>query len=51
MAEDDVASLIIGQLEDATKAVADSGVVVDPVIQRLQRNIITIRMQVLESFT
>lgn len=46
-----MASLTIDQLEDAAKAIADGGVIDDPVIQQLQRNIVTIRMQVLESFS
>ena len=50
-AEDDIASLTIEQLENAAKAVADGGVIDDPVIQRLQRNIVTIGMQVPESFS
>jgi hypothetical protein len=50
-AEDDIASLTIGQLEDAAKVVADGGAIDDPVIQRLQRNIVTIGMQVPESFS
>lgn len=41
----------IDQLEDAAKAVADRGFTDDPVIQRLQRNIVTIGMQVPESFS
>jgi hypothetical protein len=49
-AEDDVASLTIDQLEDAAKAVANGGFIDDPVIQRLQRNMVTIGMQVPESF-
>jgi hypothetical protein len=51
LAEDDIASLSINQLEDAAKAVADRGFTDDPVIQRLQRNIVTIGMQVPESFS
>lgn len=51
LAEDDIASLTISQLEDAAKAVAVGGVIDDPVIKRLQRNIVTIGMQVLESFS
>jgi hypothetical protein len=35
-AENDIASLTINQLEDAAKAVADGGLIDDPVIQRLQ---------------
>jgi hypothetical protein len=50
-AEDDIASLTIEQLENAAKAVADGGVIDDPVIQRLQRNIVTIGMQVPGSFS
>lgn len=50
-AEDDMASLTVDQLENAAKAVADGGVIDDPVIQRLQRNIVTIGMQVPESFS
>jgi hypothetical protein len=50
-AEEDIASLTIEQLENAAKAVADGGVIDDPVIQRLQRNIVTIGMQVPESFS
>ncbi|KAH8587824.1 hypothetical protein B0O99DRAFT_640674, partial [Bisporella sp. PMI_857] len=50
-AEGDIASLTIDQLEDAAKAVADGAVIDDPVIQRLQRNIVTIGMQVPESFS
>jgi hypothetical protein len=50
-AEDDIASLTIDQLEDAAKVVADGGIIDDPVIQRLQRNIVTIGMQVPESFS
>ncbi|KAH6691788.1 hypothetical protein BKA61DRAFT_625183 [Leptodontidium sp. MPI-SDFR-AT-0119] len=46
-AEEDVASLTIDQLEDAAKAIADGGVIDHPVIQRLQRNIVTIGIQVL----
>jgi hypothetical protein len=41
----------MGQLEDAARVVADGGVIDDPVIQRLQRNIVTIGMQVPESFS
>ena len=36
-AEDDIASLTIKQLEDAAKAIANSRVIEDPVIQRLQQ--------------
>ena len=50
-AEDDIASLTIKQLEDAAKTVAGGGVIDDPVIQRLQQNIVTIGMQVPESFS
>jgi hypothetical protein len=50
-AEDDVASLTIDQLEGAAKAVADGAVIDDPIIQRLQRNIVTIGMQVPQSFS
>ena len=42
--EDGIASLTIEQLENATKAVVDGGIIDDPVIQRLQRNIVTIGM-------
>jgi hypothetical protein len=38
-------------MEDAAKAVADGGVIDDPVIQRLQQNIVAIGMQVPESFS
>jgi hypothetical protein len=41
-AEDDIASLTIEQLEDAAEAVADGGVIDDPVIQRLQRSIVSV---------
>jgi hypothetical protein len=51
LAEDDIASLTIEQLEDAAKVVAAGGVIDDPVIQRLQRNIAAIDMQVPESFS
>ncbi|PVH69294.1 hypothetical protein DL98DRAFT_505961, partial [Cadophora sp. DSE1049] len=50
-AEDDIASLTVDQLEGAAKAVAHGEVIDDPVIQRLQRNIVTIGMQVPESFS
>jgi hypothetical protein len=50
-AEEDVASLIIERLEDAAKILADGGVIDDPLIQRLQQNIVTIGMQVPESFS
>jgi hypothetical protein len=50
-AEDDIASLTTDQLEDAAKVVADGSVSDDPVIQRLQRNIVTIGMQGPESFS
>jgi hypothetical protein len=39
------------QLEDAAKTVAGGGVIGDPVIQRLQQNIVTVGMQVPESFS
>ena len=50
-AEDDMASLTTRQLGNAARAVADGGVIDDPVIQRLQRNIVTIGMQVPGSFS
>jgi hypothetical protein len=43
--------LTTDQLEDTAKAVAEGGVIEDPVIQRLQRNIVTIGMQVSGSFS
>ena len=48
---DDIASLTVNQLEDAAKAVADGQIIKDPTIQRLQRNIVTIGMQVPGSFS
>ncbi|KAH9203071.1 hypothetical protein DL95DRAFT_508538, partial [Leptodontidium sp. 2 PMI_412] len=51
LAEDDIASLTVTQLEDAARAIAGGGIIDDPVIQRLQRNIVTIGMQVPESFS
>jgi hypothetical protein len=50
-AEEDIASLTIKQLEDAAKVLADSRVIDNPLVQQLQRNIVTIRMQVPESFS
>ncbi|KAF8860612.1 hypothetical protein BDZ45DRAFT_310087 [Acephala macrosclerotiorum] len=50
-AEDDIAFLAIDQLEDTAKAVVDEAVIDDPVIQRLQRNIVAIGMQVPEFFS
>ncbi|KAH9203429.1 hypothetical protein DL95DRAFT_321422, partial [Leptodontidium sp. 2 PMI_412] len=50
-AENDIASLTVGQLEDAAKTIADGGIVENPVIQRLQRTILTIGMQVPQSFS
>ena len=50
-AGDDIASLTVNQLEEAAKAVAEGRAVDNPVIQRLQRNIVTIGMQVPESFS
>lgn len=50
-AENDIASLTVGQLEDAAKTIADGGVAENPVIQRLQRTILTIGMQVPQSFS
>jgi hypothetical protein len=50
-AEDDIASLTLDQLEVTAKAVADGVATGDPVIQRLQRNIVAIGMQVPESFS
>jgi hypothetical protein len=49
--EDDEASLTIGRLEDTIKAITNGGVIEDPVIQRLQRNIVTIGIQVPQSFS
>lgn len=47
---DDIASLTLGQLQNAVKAAADGQQVDDPVIKRLQRNIVTIGMRVPGSF-
>jgi hypothetical protein len=50
-AEVDIAALTLTQLEDAAKTIAGGGHIDDPVIQRLQRNIVTIGIQVPESFS
>lgn len=50
-AENDIVSLTVAQLEDAAKTIADRGAVENPVIQRLQRTILTIGMQVIQSFS
>jgi hypothetical protein len=49
-AADDIASLTLGQLQNAVKATADGQTLNDPVIRRLQQNIVTIRMRVPGSF-
>ena len=46
-ATDDIASLTIKQLEDATKAIANREVITNSTIRQLQQNILTIGMQVL----
>lgn len=45
-AADDIASLTLGQLQNAAKAAAAGQKLNDPVIRRLQRNIVTIGMRV-----
>src|SRR6266516_7352760 len=50
-AEDDIASWTVDQLEDAAKTVAEGGIIDNPVIQRLQQNILAIGMHVPESFS
>src|SRR5437016_2845312 len=50
-ATDDIASLTIEQLEDAAKAIANREVIIDSTIRRLQQNILTIGMQVPQSFS
>jgi hypothetical protein len=50
-AKDDIASLTVSQVEDAAKTIANGGIIDNPVIQRLQRTILTIGMQVPESFS
>jgi helitron helicase-like protein/PIF1-like helicase len=49
-AERDIASLTVDQLQEAAKAVSEGRLVENPTIQRLQRSILTIGMQVPESF-
>ena len=49
-AERDIASLTVEQLQEAAKAVSEGRLVVNPTIRRLQRSILTIGMQVPESF-
>src|SRR5947207_2789700 len=49
--EDDIASLTIDQLENAAKIIADGGTIDNPAILRLQRNMVTIGMQVPGSFS
>jgi hypothetical protein len=49
--KNDIASLTVEQLQDAAKAVANGEVIDDPIIQRLQRDLTTIGMQVPESFS
>ena len=48
---DDIASLTVGQLEDAAKAVFNGQPINNPTIRRLQRDLTTIGMQVPESFS
>jgi Helitron helicase-like domain at N-terminus len=49
--KDDIASLTVDQLQDAAKAVANGETIENPTIQRLQRDLTTIGMQVPESFS
>jgi hypothetical protein len=49
-AERDIASLTVDQLQEAAKAVSEGRLVENPTIQRLQRSILAIGMQVPESF-
>lgn len=46
-----IASLTVDQLQDAEKVVANGQTIDNPTIQRLQQDLITISMQVLESFS
>ena len=48
---DDIASLTSDQLQEAAKAIANKQVVDNPVIQRLQRDLVTIGKQVPQSFS
>ncbi|KAJ5100152.1 hypothetical protein N7532_007153 [Penicillium argentinense] len=49
-AADDIASLTLSQLQNAAKAAADGQTLDDPVIRRLQRNVVTIGIRVPGSF-
>jgi hypothetical protein len=48
---DDIASLTVDQLQDAARAVSNGQPIDNPTIRRLQRDLITIGMQVPESFS
>jgi Helitron helicase-like domain at N-terminus/PIF1-like helicase len=49
-AERDIASLTVDQLQEAAKAISEGRLVENPTILRLQRSILTIGMQVPESY-
>ena len=49
-AEHDIASLTVEQLQEAAKAISEGRLIENPTIQRLQRSILTIGMQVPESY-
>jgi hypothetical protein len=49
-AERDIHSLTVVQLQEAAKSIAEEWPVDNPAIQRLQRSLLTIGMQVPESF-
>ena len=49
--KEDIASLTVDQLQTAAKSVAKGQLIDNPIIQRLQRDLTTIGMQVPESFS